>query len=181
MQRPFDSGPAVPVEVAISEVPLAPVAVAFTSEPPAATAVLRRSRGRTSMGRRLLGWGLDLSGVGMLLTIHAVAASRLSAAPSVAELALAAPATWMALAAALAVTWSWVFVALWGRTPGMALTGQRLRTLKGTSLGVLTAFARALLSIVSAGLGLFGFVLALFDARGQTLHDKLCRCIAVVD
>jgi hypothetical protein len=27
----------------------------------------------------------------------------------------------------------------------------------------------------------FGFVLALFDARGQTLHDKVSRCVTVVD
>jgi len=63
----------------------------------------------------------------------------------------------------------------------MAFTGQRLRTLEGQPLEPIVAFARALLAVFSGALGLFGFVLALFDLRGQTLHDKLCRCVAVVD
>jgi len=35
--------------------------------------------------------------------------------------------------------------------------------------------------VLSGALGMFGFVLALFDLRGQTLHDKLCGCVAIVD
>src|SRR5437762_3145170 len=181
MQRSFDSGPGAPVEVAIPEVPVAPVAVAFTSEPPAAPAALRRPRGKSWRWWRVLGWTFDLTGVAGLLAIHLFATARLAGVPSAWEIALVSPALWTALGCALAVTWSWVFVMLWGRTPGMALTGQRLRMLSGTSLRPLAAFARAVLSLVSGGLGLFGFVLALFDPRGQTLHDKLCRCVIVID
>jgi uncharacterized RDD family membrane protein YckC len=77
--------------------------------------------------------------------------------------------------------WSWMFVALWGRTPGMALTGQRLRKLDGARPGPLAAFVRAVLAVLSGALGLFGFLLALFDRREQTLHDKLCGCLVLVD
>jgi len=52
--------------------------------------------------------------------------------------------------------------------------------LHGGSPTPVAALARALLSVVSAA-GLFGFVLALFDRRAQTLHDKLCRCLVIVD
>ena len=37
----------------------------------------------------------------------------------------------------------------------------------------------ALFAVVSAGLGLAGFALALVDLRGQTLHDKLSGAIVV--
>ena len=160
MQRPFDSGPAAPVDVTISDVPVAPVAVSFASEPPAKHPLLatRRTPERASSARRIAGF--------------------LRSAP---ELLLGAPALWIAVGAALALAWSWAFVSLWGRTPGMAFTGQRLRTLEGQPLGPAVAFARALLAVLSGAVGLFGFVLALFDLRGQTLHDKLCRCVAVVD
>src|SRR5207237_9800172 len=94
---------------------------------------------------------------------------------------LGSPARWISVRAVLALAWSWVFTALWSRTPGMAFTGQRLCRLDGRPLGPLAAFARALLAVLSGALGLFGFVLALFDHRGQTLHDKLCGCVAIVD
>ena len=45
----------------------------------------------------------------------------------------------------------------------------------------LREYSRALLSLPSAFLGFSGFTLALFDARGQTLHDKLCRCVVRID
>ena len=180
MQRLSDSGPAAPVDVLIPDVPVAPVAVAFSSEPPAAAA-RRRSSGPSTRWRRVMGWAIDVGSLAGLLALHVLAASRLTPAPSISEVALATPVLWIGLGCALAVAWSWVFVALWGRTPGMALTGQRLCRLNGTPPGPLAAFARALLSLVSAGLGLFGFVLALFDPRGQTLHDKLCRCVVFVD
>jgi len=184
MQGPFDSGPAGPVDVAISDVPVAPVAVSFVSEPPAKVPLpaTRRTPERASSARRIAGWAIDLSFLALLLAAHILAAARvggiLRSAP---ELLLGAPALWIAVGAALALAWSWVFVSLWGRTPGMAFTGQRLRTLEGQPLEPIVAFARALLAVFSGALGLFGFVLALFDLRGQTLHDKLCRCVAVVD
>jgi uncharacterized RDD family membrane protein YckC len=86
-----------------------------------------------------------------------------------------------ALLGLLAVAYSFVFVVLGGRTPGMAAAGLRVTTLHGDDPTPIAAFVRALLSLPSAALGLFGFALAVFDARGQTLHDKLCRCVVRID
>jgi len=128
----------------------------------------------------MAGWAIDLAGIVAWVLLHLFVAARLAASPPF-EVALLAPGLWLGAGASLAVAWSWVFVALWGRTPGMALTGQRLRTVDGAAPGPLAAFTRAALALLSAVLGLSGFVLALFDRRGQTLHDKLCHCVAVVD
>ena len=180
-RRPLDSGPASPVSVAISDVPVAPVAVSFASDPPPRVAAPTRRTGWASRTRRLAGWAIDLAGIATWLVLQLVSSARLAAGRSLSETVLVTPGPWLGAAAVLALAWSWIFVALWGRTPGMALTGQRLHTLDGPAPGLLTAFVRAVLSLFSASLGLSGFVLALFDPRRQTLHDKLCRCVAVVD
>jgi len=137
---------------------------------------------RATPARRLAGWCVDLACLTLLFGAHVLFAARVAGdqRSSLGAL-LAAPWLWLGLAGGLGVAWSWVFVALWARTPGMALTGQRLRLLRGGTFTPLRAFVRALLAVVSGGLALFGFALALFDPRGQTLHDKLCRCVAVVD
>jgi uncharacterized RDD family membrane protein YckC len=180
-RRPLDSGPAAPVSVAISDVPVAPVAVSFPSDPPPCVAAPARRTGRASSTRRLAGWAIDLAGIAAWLVLQLVVAARFAVGRSLSETVLVAPGPWLGAGAVLALAWSWIFVALWGRTPGMALTGQRLRTADGTPPGPLAAFARAILSLFSAALGLSGFVLALFDARRQTMHDKLCGCVVVVD
>jgi len=171
------------VEIAISDVPVAPVVVSFASDPleevPRARAAPARLASRT---RRILGWAIDLGLLVSLLAGHVVLAARLAGTPHQRfSPVLAAPLLWLALGCGLALAWSWTFVALWGRTPGMALTGQRLRMLHGGAPTPMTALVRALLAVLCGAPGLFGFVVALFDARGQTLHDKLCRCIAIVD
>jgi uncharacterized RDD family membrane protein YckC len=72
------------------------------------------------------------------------------------------------------------FAMLWGgRTPGRRLAGIRLVDGSGSAPGPGRAAARAALSIVSFVLFLAGFWLALFDRRGQTLHDKLTRTFVV--
>ena len=180
-RRPLDSGPASPVSVAISDAPVAPVAVSFPSDPPPCLAAPARRTGWASTTRRLAGWAIDLAGIAAWLVLQLVVAARFAVRRSLSETVLVTPGPWLGAAAVLALAWSWIFVALWGRTPGMALTGQRLHTLDGPAPGLLTAFVRAVLSLFSASLGLSGFVLALFDPRSQTLHDKLCRCVAVVD
>jgi uncharacterized RDD family membrane protein YckC len=86
---------------------------------------------------------------------------------------------WAALTGALALAYSWLFTALGGRTPGMALTGLRLEREDGSPVSPARALARALLSLPSAAIGLFGFWLALLDPRGQTLHDKLTQSVIV--
>jgi uncharacterized RDD family membrane protein YckC len=83
------------------------------------------------------------------------------------------PLLWLALFAVLALAYSWTFGALGGRTPGLAVAGLRIASVRGGAPTPREALARAALSIASAGLGLFGFAFALLDQRGQTLHDKL--------
>ena len=187
MQQPFESGPALPVAISISEPPVAPVVVSFVSEPePAAQPPVRPERSgveeRASWMRRAAGWSLDLALLGILFAPHLVVAARLAGdRRSAWSVLLAEPALWLGFGAGLALAWSWIFVALWARTPGMALTGQRLRRSGGGAPTPIGAFVRAVLAVLSGGLALFGFAFALFDARGQTLHDKICGCIAVVD
>jgi uncharacterized RDD family membrane protein YckC len=79
----------------------------------------------------------------------------------------------------LALAYSWLFATLGGRTPGMALAGLRLQSVRGGAPTPAVAFARAAWAIPSAALGLVGFAFALFDRRGQTLHDKLTGTLVV--
>ncbi len=86
----------------------------------------------------------------------------------------------LVLGALLAVVYSSVFAFLWGgRSPGRWLFGIRLVDRRGVAPAPGRALARALLGLVSFGLCLAGFWLALFDRRGQTLHDKLTRTFVV--
>ncbi|HEX9577378.1 MAG TPA: RDD family protein, partial [Myxococcales bacterium] len=114
-----------------------------------------------------------------LLAAHLYGATLLVDTPYPLEALSSQLPLWAALAACLAVAYSWLFTALSARTPGMALAGQRLETLRGGAPGLAAALVRALLSLLSAP-GVFGFLLALFDSRGQTLHDKLCGCVVVI-
>ena len=138
----------------------------------------RRVPQRGSPLGRAVAFAVD--GILLALVIAAHAAIALRSSPYPLDAAVAAAPLWLALAAALAVAYSWFFAIFGGRTPGMALAGQGLQMLHGGSPTPVAALARALLSVVSAA-GLFGFVLALFDRRAQTLHDKLCRCVVIVD
>jgi len=70
-------------------------------------------------------------------------------------------------------------VAFSGRTLGRALAGVRLVDQRGTPPGPLRALLRAVLSIPSFLVFFIGFWWALFDRRGQTLHDKLCSTFIV--
>ncbi len=86
----------------------------------------------------------------------------------------------LALAAVLAFVYSMLFAFLWsGRTPGRRLMGIHLVDSTGHAPGPTRALIRAVLSLVSFGLFLSGFWLALFDRHGQTLHDKLTRTFVV--
>jgi len=188
VQLPSDPRPAMPLAIPIpdpSNLPVAPVVLSFVSEPPPHPPPARQGWGtleRASLPRRAAGWGVDFALLLALFGAHLLVAARLAGDERVLwSLLLAAPALWMGLGAVLAVAWSFTFVALWSRTPGMALTRQRLRLLQGGTLTPVAAFVRAVLAVVSGAPALFGFALALFDPRAQTLHDKLCRSIAVVD
>ncbi len=141
----------------------------------------RRSAAQwASAWSRLFAWTVDGALVGSFAAAHLALAMQVVPAGYLLEAVRAQLPCWLSLASALAVAYSWLFVALGARTPGMALAGQRLQTLQGEAPSVSQALVRAALSQLSAALCLFGFVLALFDARGQTLHDKLCRCVVIV-
>jgi uncharacterized RDD family membrane protein YckC len=87
---------------------------------------------------------------------------------------------WFTLGAALALAYSWLFAAVCGRTPGMAVAHLRVvRVRGGGALTPLQALARAVFAIPSAALGLFGFVLAF--TSGQALHDRLVRTRVIAD
>jgi uncharacterized RDD family membrane protein YckC len=182
MQQGFESGPAAPVEIAISEPPIAPVALSFESSPETEPTVVPGVRRRSSSRARLLtAWAIDLALLAGLAGANLLAAARLGGRPDLAGVLGAAPWLWLSLVAVLAVAWSWIFVALCGRTPGMAVTGQRLQLVQGGRPTPARALVRAILALLFALPGMFGFVLALSDARGRTLHDRLCRCVCVVD
>jgi uncharacterized RDD family membrane protein YckC len=149
---------------------------------------------RPALRARLTAWALDAAVIlGISLLFVALAALQLGGrklAPlgqqsweSWADGLLFAhrlPIFWALLAAAIGLGYSWLFTSLGGRTPGMRWAGLKLQHEDGSPIDPVQALARAALSLPSAALCLFGFVLALVDPRGQTLHDKLCHSLLVV-
>ena len=86
----------------------------------------------------------------------------------------------VALALVLGLVYTAAFALLWdGRTPGRRLLGIRLVDRTGMAPAPGRAIARAVLALVSFVPFLAGFWLALFDRRGQTLHDKLTQTFVV--
>ena len=84
------------------------------------------------------------------------------------------------LTVVIAAAYAAVFALLWGgRTPGRAALGLRLVDASGAPPGPVRAVVRAILSVVSFSALLAGFWVALFDRRGQTLHDKLTSTFVV--
>jgi uncharacterized RDD family membrane protein YckC len=141
---------------------------------------------------RLLAWSVDLSLVALCSAAHVAVATALLDPAALAPrgsgsadywldllLSHRLAFLWVALSAMLALAYSWLFATLGGRTPGMALAGLRLQSVRGGAPTPAVAFARAAWAIPSAALGLVGFALALFDRRGQTLHDKLTGTLVV--
>ena len=86
----------------------------------------------------------------------------------------------VALLLVLALVYCAVSAFLWnGRTLGRRLLGLRLVDMRGLAPAPGRAIVRALLATLSFGLFLAGFWMALFDRRGQTLHDKLTSTFVV--
>ena len=138
------------------------------------------------MSAQLFAWSVDLcillacAGLHLAVAKLALGGHRGAAASADYWLdLLRLPLLWAGVAALLAVAYSWVFAVLGGRTPGLALAGLRLESVRGEALAVDEALIRAALAVPSAALGLAGFGLALLDPRGQTLHDKLCGTVVV--
>ena len=136
--------------------------------------------------RRTVSWVVDLGVIGLvvggLLMIAITLISPGGAAAGANKLAMlekiALPAG--ALAALIAFVYSALFAFLWqGRTFGRRLVGIHLVDGSGSAPGPVRALFRAMLSVVSFALFLAGFWLALFDRKGQTLHDKLSRTFVV--
>ena len=69
-----------------------------------------------------------------------------------------------------------------GRTPGDAALGIRVVDLEsGEVIGFARAFARWLVSIVSAVVLVLGFLWMLWDPRRQTWHDKAVGSLPVLE
>lgn len=84
------------------------------------------------------------------------------------------------LAAGLGAAYSTLFsVALSGRTIGRLVAGLNLVDATGAPPSAMRALARSLCALLSIALGGLGFWLGLFNAKSQTLHDKLCSTYVV--
>jgi uncharacterized RDD family membrane protein YckC len=156
--------------------------VAISEPAPAPNHTVRRRTDAPVRTAQLLAWCVDLAILCACAAAHvalawAVLGRSLPSATADSTIDLLRggplPLLWLGLFALLALAYSWTFAALGGRTPGLALAGLRIASSRGGAPTPREALARAALSVGSAGLGLFGFALALVDPRGQTLHDKL--------
>jgi len=87
----------------------------------------------------------------------------------------AATAAFVVMLPAVLATYSALFWALAGRTPGMALLGLRVVAVRSPRLSWLSAVVRA---VVLAYFPI-GAVWALVDGRHQAVHDKLARTAVV--
>jgi len=163
-----------PLDVS-SDPPARPFALSFEDEPASALRPLRQPGPRDEPGALSTVVSLLVDGACMLMAAGAVAGAGLWREPYPFDAVVRDAPLWSAVLLIVGVTYSFAFVALLGRTPGMAATGRDVRTLAGEELTPFEAFLRALLSALSAP-GLFGFALSVCDRRGQSLHDRLCGC-----
>lgn len=191
----FDAEPAPVAPPALPSDP--PFAEALEEAPavlPPAQLAETLVRARPAGGSRLLAWALDAAlvcGIAagfVALSAYVVGPGRLAPHGIGSRdywfdllLSRRMGALWSALLVTLAVAYSWLFVTLHGRTPGMAVARLRLERRRGGPLTPLQALARALFAVPSAALGLFGFVLALLDPEGLALHDRLARAVVLGD
>jgi uncharacterized RDD family membrane protein YckC len=175
--------------------PVPPVTAPAAPAPAAAAAPVRTAEAkpeeihyrRASLWRRLLAGTVDALILVALASAYLAIAARLAGieagpAPSGGLDALAhllhawAPVLLpgAVVAVVLGVVYAAVFaMLLGGRSPGRLLAGIRLVDGSGAAPGPIRAVLRALLSVGSLVFLFAGFWLALFDRRGQTLHDKL--------
>jgi uncharacterized RDD family membrane protein YckC len=185
--REIHENPSIPQRPAsLPEVPRvaepAPVAPAPVFDEPVAARGDVVTAEPASLWRRTGAWLADLGFVvglvlGFLFIAMTVIAPK-NLTPVQQLVAIAAPGG--ALAAVLAFVYTTIFAFLWnGRTPGRRIFGIHLVDVTGHAPAPARALLRAMLSLVSFGLFLSGFWLALFDRHGQTLHDKLTRTFVV--
>lgn len=70
-----------------------------------------------------------------------------------------------------------LFEGLWGGTIGKLVTGIRVRRKDGGKINFGNAFVRFVGKMVSTLIFMLGYVLALFDKKRQTLHDKIANTV----
>ncbi|MBJ6761241.1 RDD family protein [Myxococcaceae bacterium JPH2] len=147
-----------------------------------------------SLWRRVLSFSVDTAAIGAVAAAYITLASSVAGvkAPHQAGLTgLDAFVAWlralhtvllpgMVLMLVLATAYCAVAAILWnGRTLGRLLLGLRLVDTHGLAPAPGRAILRAMLASLSFFLFLGGFWMALFDRRGQTLHDKLTSTFVV--
>lgn len=172
----------------------APVAApAVVRAAPAAPGVAEVHARPASLWRRLLAFTIDTSAIAGVAALYLMLASSV-AGVSTPQTGLSgldafvsqvrALQSVLVPGAVLLLVLSLVYCAisafLWnGRTLGRRLLGLRLVDTHGLAPAPGRAIVRAMLASLSFGLFLAGFWMALFDRRGQTLHDKLTSTYVV--
>ncbi|PTL82332.1 RDD family protein [Vitiosangium sp. GDMCC 1.1324] len=183
--------PAPPVATAPARRPVtpAPVAAKVSSEP-GVTEIHARP---ASLWRRLLALAIDTGAIAGVAALYLMLASSVAGvhAPQTGLSGLDAFVVQVralqsvlvpgaVLLAVLSLVYCAVSSFLWnGRTLGRRLLGLRLVDTHGLAPAPGRAVLRAVLASLSFGLFLAGFWMALFDRRGQTLHDKLTSTYVV--
>lgn len=71
------------------------------------------------------------------------------------------------------------FEGLWGGTIGKLFTGIRVRRKDGGKINFVNAFLRFIGKIFSTMIFMLGYILALFDKKRQTLHDKIANTVVL--
>ncbi|MFY2557040.1 RDD family protein [Corallococcus terminator] len=146
-----------------------------------------------SLWRRLLSFSIDTAAIAGVASLYITLASSVTGtkAPAAGLSGLDGFIAWLRalhtvllpgffLVLILALVYCAVAAFLWnGRTLGRLLLGLRLVDTHGMAPAPGRAIVRALLASVSFVLFLGGFWMALFDRRGQTLHDKLTSTFVV--
>jgi len=132
-----------------------------------------------SLWRRTFAWLFDLAVIAVVVTAFFGAALVVIGRPSPSLLlSVAVPA--LGVVGFVAFVYTALFAFLWrGRTPGRRILGIHLVDATGHAPRAGRALVRAALSLASFSLFLSGFWLAIFDRRGQTLHDKLTSTFVV--
>ncbi|WXH28430.1 hypothetical protein WA016_02374 [Myxococcus stipitatus] len=146
-----------------------------------------------SLWRRLLSFSIDTAAIAGVAALYITLASSVTGvkSPEAGLSGLDGFVAWLRalhtvllpgvfLVMLLALVYCAVAAFLWnGRTLGRLLLGLRLVDTHGLAPAPGRAIIRAMLSSVSFVLFLGGFWMALFDRRGQTLHDKLTSTFVV--
>jgi uncharacterized RDD family membrane protein YckC len=185
------AAPAAPhIGIAQGEASQAPSSAARPQPAPGNVEVRARP---ASLWRRLLSFTIDTAAIGGVAALYITLASSVTGvkAPEVGLTGLDAFVGWLRafhtvllpgffLVLVLALVYCAVAAFLWnGRTLGRLLLGLRLVDTHGLAPAPGRAIVRAMLASLSFALFLGGFWMALFDRRGQTLHDKLTSTFVV--